>query len=157
MAAAGTDVRGRILEAISAKPGIHLRDLERTVGISFSGISHHVRALEKQGAVIGVSDRYYRRYFLSNLTLPEESRQFNEADRRLLAACRRPASLAIVLNLAVDGPMGREEVGERLKRSKGTVSHHLSRLVDEGIVKIVSGASGSGANSSTRHRACRSF
>ncbi len=142
MAAAGADVRGRVLEAISRKPGIHMRELQRTIGISLSGISHHVRALEKQGVVIGISDRHYRRYFSSNLLLPREARLLNEADRRLLAECRRPASLTIVLNLAVDGPMDPGEIRVRLKRSHGTVRYHLSRLVDTGVVNIRRGSAG---------------
>ncbi len=142
MPAPEADARGRILEAIAAMPGIHLRELERHVGISFSGVSHHVRALEKEGAIIGVSDPHYRRYFLSGLILPNEARELNEVDRRLLAECQRPASLAIVLNLAADGPMTHAEIGTRLKKSKGTVSYHLSRLMDARVVRIVPGPRG---------------
>ncbi len=135
--AAGADARGRIMAAIAAKPGIHMRELERIVGISLSGISHHLRVLEKQGTVIGISDRHYRRYFLSSLVIPDEARLLNEDDRRLLAECQRRASLAIILSLATDGPMSHVEIEQRLRRSKATVEYHLSRLVDSRIVRIV--------------------
>ena len=142
MGAAGTDPRGRIVAAISAKPGIHMRELERTVGISLTGIGHHLRALEKQGVVVGISDRHYRRYFLSDLVLPGEARRLNEEDRRLLAECQRRASLAIILSIAADGPIGHGQIEQRLEKSKATVKYHLSRLVDAGIVRIEEGASG---------------
>jgi len=125
------------MAAIAAKPGIHMRELERIVGISLSGISHHLRVLEKQGTVIGISDRHYRRYFLSSLVIPDEARLLNEDDRRLLAECQRRASLAIILSLATDGPMSHVEIEQRLRRSKATVEYHLSRLVDSRIVRIV--------------------
>ena len=142
MAAGGTGVRGRILDAISSIPGIHMRELARVVGISLSGISHHVRVLERQGLVVGVSDRHYRRFFSSRLVLPKEARRLDEVDRRLLAECRRATSLAIILSLAVEGPMTHREVTRRLKRSRGTVTHHLTRLSVAGIVTLGAGSNG---------------
>src|SRR2546427_5981047 len=139
--AAGADARGRIVAAIAAKPGIHMRELERIVGISLSGISHHLRVLENQGTVIGISDRHYRRYFLSSLVIPDEARLLNEDDRRLLAECRRRASLAIILSLAAEGPLSHAEFEKRLRKSKGTVEYHLSRLVELRILENVPGAS----------------
>jgi DNA-binding transcriptional ArsR family regulator len=119
-----------------------MRDLGRTVGISLSGISHHLRVLEKQGVIVGVSDRHYRRYFLASLVLPAEARQLNEDDRTILTECRRPASLAVILTLAAEGPMTVGELGKRLEKSRGTVSYHLSRLVNSNLVRAVAGQSG---------------
>ena len=142
MAEPETEIRARILDAVSTRPGIHMRELERILGISLSGLGHHLHVLEKQGAIVGLSDGHYHRYFLSNLVLPEEARRLNDADRRLLAECQRPASLAIILNLAADGPLRHEDIGRRLKRSKGTVTYHMSRLVDAAIVRVRRNASG---------------
>lgn len=128
-------VRARILAAIAARPGIHVRELERTVGLSQSGVIHHLRILEREGAVRAVSEGHYHRYFSSDLVLPEAARQLNDGDRRLLAACRRPASLAILLHLAADRSLSHDEIGRRLRRSKGTVTYHLTRLVEEGLVR----------------------
>lgn len=141
MGAAGIDTRGRIVAAISAKPGIHMRELGRTVDISLSGLSHQLRVLERQGVIVGVADRHYRRYFLSSLVLPDKARQLTEADRTLLAECRRPASLAIILLLAVEGPKTHAEIAQWLKKAKGTANYHLSRLVDSNVLRVVPGPS----------------
>lgn len=135
MDAGESDVRRRIAEAVIARPGIHLRDLGRTVGTSLSGVLHHIRVLERQGVIVGISDRHYRRYFSSTLVLPTESRRLSEDDRKLLGEIQRPMSLAIVLNLAVDGPLGHRELGRRLGKSKSTTSYHLDRLVTSGFVR----------------------
>jgi len=140
VAVTGTDVRGRILNAVSSKPGIHMRELGRTVGLSLSGVGHHLRVLEEEGLVVGLSDGYYRRFFPSHLVLEPEARRLDNADRRLLAECRRTPSLAIILSLAVDGPLTHREIGHRLRKSKGTVSYHLSRLVDAGLVNMGRGS-----------------
>ena len=140
MAVAGTEVRGRILEAIVSKPGIHMRELSRAVVLSLSGVAHHLRVLEEEGSVVGLSDGYYRRFFASDVVLKPEARRLNDSDRKLLAECRRAPSLAIILSLAVDGPLTHREIGHRLRKSKGTVSYHLSRLVDAGLVKMGGGS-----------------
>jgi len=111
-----------------------MRELERAVRVSLAGITYHVRVLEAAGKVVGISDGHYRRFFLSTLVLVGESRRLNEEDRKLLAECRRPASLAIILNLAVDGPLRHRDLEVRLGRTKGTLSFHLSRLMNLGIV-----------------------
>ena len=131
------DIRQRAFQAIAAKPGVHLRELARILGISLSGVIHHLRVLENQRAVVGISDGHYRRYFSRDLVLPAESRHLFEEDRKLLAECRRSMSLAIVLNLAVEGRLRHGEVRKRVRRSKSTTSYHLSRLVASGHVRIV--------------------
>ena len=131
-------VRHRVLDAITAKPGIHMRELERLLGVSLSGITHHARILESEGHIVGISDGHYRRYFLSALVLPSEARRLTDIERKLLAACKRPTPLTIILNLAVDGPLRHRDLEQRLGRAKGTVSYHLSRLADQGIVSAPS-------------------
>ena len=96
-----------------------------------------MRVLERQGSIVGISDGHYRRYFSRELVLPAESRRLSEEDRRLLAECRRPMSLAIVLNLAVEGRLRQADLRERLGKSKSTISYHLSRLVTSGHVRLV--------------------
>jgi len=111
-----------------------MRELQREIGTSLSGIDHHLRVLEKQGAVVTISDGHFRRCFSSSLALPSEARLLNDRDRAFLAECRRPVSLAIVLCLAVEGPLRHGEIQRRIGKSKGTVTYHLSRLVDRGFV-----------------------
>ena len=94
--------------------------------------------------MVGISDGYYRRYFLSTLLLVEEARRLTDDDRRLLAECKRPTSLAIILNLAVDGPLRHKDLEQRLGRTKGTISFHLARLVNLGLVRQASASSGAG-------------
>src|SRR5438132_10720714 len=112
-----------------------MRELGRTVVLSLSGVAHHLRVLEREGTVVGVSDGYYRRFFSSQLILEEEARRLDDVDRKLLAECQRTPSLTIILSLAVDGPLSHGAIAQKLRKSKGTVSYHLSRLVDSGLVK----------------------
>lgn len=120
-----------------------MRELERVVGVSLSTVTHHLRALEDARSVVGVYDGHYRRYFSSELVLSDEARRLNEEDRRLVAELARPASLAIILNLAAEGTLRHRDIEERLGRTKGAVSHHIARLVELGIIRRTT-ASGAG-------------
>jgi len=135
------DVRRRIVQEISTEPGIHLRELERRLAISLSGIIHHLKILEGEDVVVGISDGHYRRYFAKELILPTEARRLTDDDRRFLAQYRRPMSLAIVLNLAVAGRLRHVELRERIGKSKSKLSYHLSRLATSGHVRLVHEAS----------------
>ena len=140
MGAAENPVRRQILETIAVTPGIHMRELSRVVHVSLTGVAHHARILEMDGKVVGISDGHYRRYFLSTLVLPNEARTLTDDERRLLAESKRPTSLAIILNLAVDGPLRHHEIERRVGRRKGTVSFHLSRLLSNGVVRVLPGS-----------------
>ncbi len=130
-----------------------MRELERRVGISFSGVDHHVHALEADGIIVAFWDGHFRRLFAADLVLPAESRRLGEADRRFLAACRRPSSLTILLNLAADGTLRHGELLGRLDRSKSTVTYHLDRLVAAGLVKASAESSERGYELVDRARA----
>src|SRR5207253_9634461 len=91
-----------------------MRELGRTVGLSLSGVGHHLRVLEEEGLVVGLSDGYYRRFFPSHLVLAPEARRLDNADRRLLAECWRTTLLTIILSLEVDGPVSTRVFGTRL-------------------------------------------
>lgn len=114
-----------------------MRELERAVGLSLSGVDHHVRGLEKERRVVTISDRYFRRCFLTTLELPAERRRLDEGDRRILAECRRPTALSIVLNVAAEGALRPSELAARLGRSPSTVSYHIARLRGAGILQTV--------------------
>lgn len=146
------EVRERILAEIRTTPGVHMRELERRVGISFSGIDHHVRRLESEGMVVAFWDGHFRRLFSTDLVFPAESRRLGEADRRLLSACRRPASLAIILNLAGDGILSHGELLARTGKSKATLTYHVNRLVSAGLVRAAPGSSEKGYELVDRER-----
>ncbi len=111
-----------------------MRELQREVGVSLSGIDYHLHALEREGEIVTISDDHYRRSFSTHLVLPTEARRLGERDRAFLAECRRPSALAIILSLATEGPLRHAEIRERIGKSKGPATYHLSRLVSLGIV-----------------------
>ncbi len=150
---ADSEVRERIKAAVQEAPGIHMRELERRVGISFGAVDHHVHVLERRGDVVAFWDGHFRRLFATDLVLPSESRRLNEDDRRFLALCRRHTSLAIVLNIAAEGRLRHGELQRRIGRSKATLSYHLERMMSVGVIRTSTEASERGYELADRGRA----
>jgi DNA-binding transcriptional ArsR family regulator len=117
--------RARLFEAIESRPGRHLTALGEATDTPRSTVRYHVRVLEREGVV--TVDRGDGRTRL----FPAAT---DDGDRRLAAALRREGAAAVLRSLAADGPDTVTGLAERLDRAPSTVSHHLGRLAEDGLV-----------------------
>jgi len=58
-----TEGRLRIKLLVSLHPGLHLRELQRQIGLSFSSTRYHLDKLAKQGEIDRVEDNGYSRIY----------------------------------------------------------------------------------------------
>jgi len=119
------DDRGAVFDAIEETPGIYLTALDERTDGSLSTLRHHLRILEGENLITTEKVRGKRRYF------PVRR---GGADPALVAALDDPATEGVLTTLADAGPMRGGELAEALDRDPSTVSHHLSRLEDDGLV-----------------------
>lgn len=127
--------RDRITDAVRRFPGIHLRGLERESGISSSLITYHLKELLAEGLVRDEDVHGYSRYFPGPRS---EGPHLLREDRILLGALREKVPLELTLHLLERGPQKHKDLAELLGLSKGTVSYHLKKLVELGIVEKTS-------------------
>jgi predicted transcriptional regulator len=123
--AAVEPMRARILETVDHYPGLHLRELARQLGTSVSLIEYHVPFLHALGHVDIEEDARFRRVYPA--TMPT-------ADRQAIATLRDPQRLHIVMIL-LDGPLRHAELAKRARLGKSTLSFHLRRLEEAGLVE----------------------
>ena len=71
-------------------------------------------------------DGKYTRYY--------PAAEFDDADRTVMNALRREYSRRILAHLLVDGPLSTTELSDRLEKAQSTVSWHLAKLADAGLV-----------------------
>ena len=117
--------RERILEDIAKHPGSSARELQRRLGLAWGETAYHLDRLERAGAVRRERGGWRDFYFSKELTW---------ADRRIFQALRSPAERRIVLTVsqAPGGSFTEIVAGSELGRS--TVSFHLQRLVELGVL-----------------------
>ena len=115
----------RVKLLISIVPGLHLRAVQRLLGLSFSSTRYHVDALQKSGEIVRLQQGGYSRLYPSGVSESDKilfSTINNEADRR-------------ILNFMVKNPRTScREMSEQTGYAKSTISEHVSRLVEIGVV-----------------------
>lgn len=124
--------RREIHDLIGAHPGLHLRELERRLGIGLGDLRHHLRVLEDAGLVTSKDDGHRTTYF--------PVRGFHHLDASLVALLRQGTPRRILLALLHGGEMGFEGLREDLNVSKSTLSFHLAKLVAASLVDAARGA-----------------
>lgn len=120
-----TTTRNRIRALVLQYPGLHLREVARQLDISLALVQYHLPALVKAGQVELLDEAGTQRLF------PARGRSAREA----IAALRDKHRLHIVLTLLEEGTMRHAGLCQATGLGKSTLSFHLTRLVEAGIVQ----------------------
>lgn len=125
-------IRLKVHEAVLRYPGIHVRGLERHVHASAPLVQYHLRRLVEEGFVEAHEQGGYTRYYPT-----DKARQLRVTDRDLplVGLLREEVPLHVVLILLDHGPQTHAQLVERLGMAKSTVSYHLAKLAEAGIVE----------------------
>lgn len=129
--------RALVFDAVRRYPGIHLRALERELGLSAALVQYHVKKLEAEGFVETREQGGYARLYP---TPKAEPVQVRPEDRELLGLLREEVPLHIVLLLLDRGPLTHAELVAALGNAKSTVSYHLAKMAEAGLVDRVAGS-----------------
>jgi predicted transcriptional regulator len=117
--------RDRVRFLISLVPGVHLRQVQRAVRISFSSARYHVERLERNGQIVREEDGGYTRLF------PARTDRY---DRMLISLLRRETDRRILVCLANHPSVTNREISELTGLAKSTISEHVTRLKDMGVI-----------------------
>lgn len=116
----------KILDHISSHPGVHLREICRALGLAMGDVQYHVRKLERGGRITSVRRGLYKFFYPANL--------FGERQRDVLSVLSLERPRELLLNI-IDHPESTQEtLAAATKVSQPTVSWHLKRLMELGIV-----------------------
>lgn len=120
--------RRRLLHAIAAEPGSHLRGLQRATGLGWGTLSYHLTVLQRAGLVR--LERRGRRVHVVPTGIRAEAAHFLGA---------RGAASKVYAALAANGGLTQREVARATGISVALASHHLRALAAEGLVVQVAG------------------
>ncbi len=118
--------RLRVKFLVSLSPGVHLRELQRLLGMSFNSTRYHVDKLTKAGEIVRVEEGGYSRLYPTGTS---------EAERTLFAIVRAETDRKILLCLATASILSNKQLCDQTSLAKSTISEHLAELVRIGIVK----------------------
>jgi predicted transcriptional regulator len=118
--------RRRIYRRIADSPGTHFRALLEDLDYAKGTLQYQLRWLVDAELVETSDDGKFTRYY--------PAAEFDDADKEVMNALRRTYSRRIVAHLVADGPLSTTELSDRLDKASSTVSWHLSKLDEAGLV-----------------------
>jgi predicted transcriptional regulator len=114
-----------IFSAVRECPGVHFRELQRLLGMPVGQLEYHLRALDEEGLIKSTDDRYYKRYFASEV---------DARDKPLLGALRQENPRRIVLHLMLNPGTGHGDLSIACNLALSSLSFYLNDLVSKGII-----------------------
>jgi predicted transcriptional regulator len=115
----------RILNAAVSAPGIHLRELARSLGLSLHTVRFHVEALSKSGLIICEKQTGYSRIFPAGT---------DANDIITYSFLRNNSAKVILVALSSGSLFTNKEICERTGLAKSTVSELLQKFLESHLV-----------------------
>ncbi len=127
MEAVQKSVQELLLGLVQKEPGIRYRELLRASGFANGVLSYHLSALEKTGAIRVDRQAKVTRYYPLNVP---------ESESQVLGYLRQKPIREIVSFMLSQDMCTFSEIVDHTGKAPSTVSAHLKRLKEAGIVSI---------------------
>ncbi|MDA4128117.1 MAG: winged helix-turn-helix transcriptional regulator [Thaumarchaeota archaeon] len=118
--------RVRIVQVVSLIPGVHLRQLQRILDVSFSTVRYHVTRLSRTGELVCNTEGGFSRLYpvgMEQDARPHSHVRLNRASRKILSA------------LLQRGAISNKDLAEATRLAKSTVSANVHNLINRGVVR----------------------
>lgn len=122
----GPSRRGLIYQYVRKHPGGHIRAMARALELATGDLQYHLSWLENRGYVKTKKRGFFRHVF--------PAMEFNEEQESLLAVLSQRTPREVLLRILEDPSLTQGGLARALRYSQPTVSWHMSRLVQLGIV-----------------------
>jgi len=119
------DIKSMILKIIKDNPGIRYRELLRSLGTVNGILSYHLYMLENEEAIRVEKQGGMTRYYPNSI---------DKREARIIGMLRIPMVRRIIDFMLVNDGCSLEDIALHVSRSKSTISWHMKRLAEEGII-----------------------
>lgn len=123
-------LRDRVIDAISTSPGIHLRELHRSIGCAMGALQYHLNNLEDDGIVVSLRTGNARHLYLSGFCDDEQV-------LRLTSLSRNPTVQLMLRECMANGRTTQAELSRTLSLDKSLVSYYVSSLIKNDVLRVV--------------------
>ena len=116
---------------LTTTPGAHFSKIRDDLELGTGETQHHLRRLERDGAIESRKDGDYRRFFPAD--------RFSEFEQVTLGYLRRETPRGMLVALLEDPDATASEIAARLDVSRSTVSKYASELESAGLLSRADG------------------
>lgn len=117
--------RLKIASVVTSSPGIHMRELQRTVGLSFATVRHHAARLVRAGVIEQYPHGGFERLF---------PKGFSDSQKVIVSATRGSTPRLVLRAFAQEGLVSNKDIAGKTGLAKSTVTKYLHLFSDLGIV-----------------------
>jgi len=121
------NIRASIYEFILKNPGLHMCAISRKMNIPKSTLNYHLRCLINDGYITQKQNGRYSRYYVKNAV--------GEHEKKMISLIRQEIPYRILLLLFLDPNASQTQLGEYLDRHPTTVSFHMDKLIELGMIE----------------------
>lgn len=139
------ETRRTIYNLVLSSPGLHLREIQRQLGMHVNLVEYHLHHLISSELVVSVQQGGYNRFFAAQA--PGEGSDVDRLtgqDKRVLGMMRQPMPLRIMVYLLAAGNAQHKDVCDHLGCAPSTLTYHMKKLVKARIVVQKSAGEGKG-------------
>lgn len=120
--------RQQIYDLILKHPGLHQAKIAHLLSIRKSLAEYHLSYLEKDGAIFSFFKTGYKRYYAVESDIPPE-------DQQIFSMVRQEIPFKIVALLLRRPLLQHQEIATYLHIPPSTLSYHLQKLVEQGVIE----------------------
>ena len=117
------EARERVYQIVNETPGSYLSEVSKEADLPLSTTRHHIKVLEREDLVTGAKLHGKRRFYPAYAEGIE-----------LAAALNDDSTANIIDAIARIGAASVSDLADELGRDPSTISHHLQRLEDDGVI-----------------------
>jgi DNA-binding transcriptional ArsR family regulator len=119
------EAREQILDMLKREPGLCFQQIQDRVGLAPGTTRWHLDKLASSDFITSDEDGRHTRFFPTGL---------DPGTRKAVVAMRDESRLALVRMIERNPDLSQSDLADATGLAQSTVSHHLGRLVDDGIV-----------------------
>lgn len=119
--------RKNIYEYISEHPGSHFREISRNMELAIGDLQYHLDNLEKDQYVTSERHGFYKRFY--------PIRVYSDRQKEIMSALNMETPRKILMILTQKPGVFHHEIASIVKLSPPTVSWHIKKLVEAGLVE----------------------
>lgn len=128
------DVRKRIYDVINESPGLHFREVQRRTNLAVGSLQYHLDYLQKHHILKTQAEGKFVRYYTVRGPQVNEPHDVNQQGQKTMAFLRHESTRKIILFLLKETKANNERIAGELQLSPSTISWHLDKLVENGII-----------------------
>jgi predicted transcriptional regulator len=116
--------RGQIFGYIQANPGAHYNAIIQDLGLRNGVGAYHLKVLEREGFIKSMKDGIYKRFYPSNMRIPEKRLHLSRVQKDILDTIQKHPGVT------------QKQISKLLDESKQVVNYNVKVLETAGLIRV---------------------